>query len=153
MAESTAHSSSSAAAAPAPPGTSLTTSGPTPALGVRQKGRIAILYICNTTQGKATVNWKRLQTKTRVMTALAPTRPEIPAGQVRKAKIAYSALFFFMLLAWSAILIGKIFKYVLWLIILFSSGSVFTLRENYYDCEACSRPGLCRYRVGVTLLS
>ena len=47
MAESTAHSSSpaaAAAAAPAPPGTSSTTSGPTPALGVRQQGRIAILY-------------------------------------------------------------------------------------------------------------
>ena len=75
-----------------------------------------VLYQLYYTQAKATVNWKRLQTKTRVMTALGPTRPEIPAGQVRKAKIAYSALFIFMLLAWSAILIGKIFKYVLWLI-------------------------------------
>ena len=59
-------------------------------------------------QGKATVNWKKLQTKTRVVTALAPTKPEIPAGQVRKARLAYSALFIFMLLAWSAILIGEI---------------------------------------------
>ena len=53
------------------------------------------------------MNWKRLQTKTRIVTALAPVRPEIPAGQVRKAKIAYSALFIFMLMAWSAILIGN----------------------------------------------
>eukprot|EP00090_Calanus_glacialis_P040137 TRINITY_DN6996_c0_g1_i1.p1 TRINITY_DN6996_c0_g1~~TRINITY_DN6996_c0_g1_i1.p1 ORF type:complete len:130 (-),score=39.71 TRINITY_DN6996_c0_g1_i1:66-455(-) len=109
MTESTAHSSSSASAAPPPPATISTTSGAASA-------------------GKATVNWKRLQTKTRIVTALAPVRPAIPAGQVRKAKIAYSALFIFMLMAWSAILIG----------------SVFALRENYYDCEACSRPGLCR---------
>ena len=61
-----------------------------------------------TLQGKATVNWKKLQTKTMIVTALAPTKPEIPPEQVRKARIAFSALFVFLLFAWSAILIGKL---------------------------------------------
>ena len=53
---------------------------------------------------------KKLQVKTTLVTVLASSRDEckISPSQARKAKIAYSALFFFMLMAWSAILIGEI---------------------------------------------
>ena len=67
-----------------------------------------MIYYFSLIQGTAAHNWRRLQAKTRAVTAFAPVKPGIPPGQVRRARIAYTALFIFMLAAWSAILIGKI---------------------------------------------
>lgn len=53
---------------------------------------------------------------------------EIPESQIRRAKLAYSFLFIFMVFAWAAILIG----------------AIFSLRANTHDCEKCSDPRFCR---------
>lgn len=56
------------------------------------------------------------------------SRNEVPEGQVRRVRLAYSFLFIFMVLAWAAILIG----------------AIFSLRANTHDCEKCSDPRFCR---------
>jgi len=52
----------------------------------------------------------------------------IPESRVKRAKLAYGAIFLGMLLLWTAGLLGM----------------VFTFRENLHGCENCPNQDMCR---------